>query len=344
MKTVRVALIGFGNVGQGFAEILRDRGESYADIFGLDIRIVAVSDLHFGAVYHSDGLDPASLLSMVQENDSFANFAPADETGWDASTTIAKSNADVIAEISFTDLETGEPATTHLRQALENGKHVITTNKGPLALHFEELNRIAQENDVQIGYEGTVMSGTPALHLGMDVLRSAGVRKIEGILNGTTNYILTEMANGLSYEAALKEAQRLGYAEADPRGDVEGHDAAAKVAILCTVLMGKTMKPDQVECTGITGLDQKQIQEARQNGQCWKLIGSIEKINGEVKATVKPICLPMTHPFSAVNGATNAIHYTTDLLGEVTLIGPGAGRAETGLALVNDLISIYRST
>jgi homoserine dehydrogenase len=344
MKTVRAALIGFGNVGQGFAEILHDRGKQYADIFGLDIRIVAVSDLHFGSVYHPDGLDPATLLSVVQENGSLADITPAVETGWDALTTIAKSNADVIAEISFTDLKTGEPATSHLRQALANGKHVITTNKGPIALHFEELNKLAQENDVQIGYEGTVMSGTPALHLGMDVLRSAGVQKIEGILNGTTNYILTEMAKGLSYDAVLEEAQRLGYAEADPRGDVEGHDAAAKVAILSTILMGKTMKPDQVECTGITGLDQEQIREAQQNGQCWKLIGSVEKINGEVKASVKPNCLPMTHPFSAVNGATNAIHYTTDLLGEVTLIGPGAGRVQTGLALINDLISIYRST
>jgi homoserine dehydrogenase len=344
MKTVRVALIGFGNVGQGFAEILRDRGKQYAEIFCLDIRIVAVSDLRFGAMYHPDGLDPATLLSLVQDNDSLAGFAPVEETGWDASTTISESNADVIAEISFTDLATGEPATSHIRQAIENGKHVITTNKGPIALHFEELNQLAQDNGVQIGYEGTVMSGTPALHLGLDVLRSAGVQKIEGILNGTTNYILTEMAKGLSYEAALKEAQRLGYAEADPRGDVEGHDAAAKVAILCTVLMGKAMIPDQVECTGISGLDQEQIQEARQNRQTWKLIGSVEKINDEVKASVKPICLPMIHPFAAVNGATNAIHYTTDLLGEVTLIGPGAGRVETGLALINDLISIFRST
>jgi len=340
MKTVRVALIGFGNVGQGFAEILRDRGERYAEIFGLDIRIVAITDLQYGAVYHPEGLDPAELLSAIQNNNSLDSLDNSEETGWDAHTTIKKSNADIIAEVSFTDLDSGEPATSHVRLALKNGMHVITTNKGPIALHFAELNKMAQENGVKIGFEGTVMSGTPALHLGVDVLRSAGVYKIEGILNGTTNYILSEMAKGLSYEAALKEAQRLGYAEADPRGDVEGHDAAAKVAILCTVLMGKTMKPDQVECNGITGLDQEQIREAQQNGKCWKLIGSVEKTNGEVKASVKPICMPMTHPFAAVNGATNAIHYTTELLGEVTLIGPGAGRVETGLALINDLISV----
>jgi homoserine dehydrogenase len=340
MRTIRVALIGFGNVGQGFTEIIRDRGEWYADIFSLDIRIVAVTDLQFGAVYDPDGLDPDALLSAIRNNRSFAGL-DAEKPGWDAQTTIEKSNADVIAEISFTDLTTGEPATSHIRQALENGKHVITTNKGPIALHFEELIQLAQQNGVQIGYEGTVMSGTPALHLGMDVLRSAGVQQIEGILNGTTNYILTEMAKGLAYNAALKQAQELGYAEADPRGDVEGHDAAAKVAILCTVLMGKAIKPDQVECTGIAGLDQEQIQEARQNEQCWKLIGSVEKTDEEVKASVKLKCLPLTHPFAAVNGATNAIHYTTDLLGEVTLIGPGAGRVETGMALINDLILIF---
>jgi homoserine dehydrogenase len=343
MKTVRVALIGFGNVGQGFAEILRDRKGMYAQIFNLDIRIVAVSDLQFGAVYHPEGLDPAALLASIQKNNSFDGFEGAKETGWDAPTTIAKSNADVVAEVSFTDLDTGEPATSHVRQALENGKHVITTNKGPIALHFDELNKLGQEKNVQIGFEGTVMSGTPALHLGMDVLRSAGVRKIEGILNGTTNYILTKMARGLSYDSALEEAQRLGYAEADPRGDVEGHDAAAKVAILSSVLMGAPLKPVQVDCTGITGLGQKQMEEARESNQCWKLIGSVEEMNGEVKASVQPLRLPMTHPFAAVNGAANAIHFTTDLLGEVTLIGPGAGRVETGLALIVDLISIFNN-
>jgi homoserine dehydrogenase len=342
MKIVRVALIGFGNVGQGFAEILRDRAKEYQEIFGLDIRIVAVSDLQFGSVYDPDGLDPAALLSAIQNSGSFTGL-DAEESEWDTQTTIVKCNADVIAEISFTDLDSGEPATSYVRQALKNGKHVITTNKGPIALHFSELDELAQENGVRIGFEGTVMSGTPALRLGMQMLRSAGVRKIEGILNGTTNYILSEMTKGLSYQSALKDAQRLGYAEADPRGDVEGHDAAAKVAILSTVLMGSAIRPDQVERTGITGLTQEKIGEAQENGQCWKLIGSVEKKNGEVVACVKPMCLPRSHPFAAVNGATNAIHYTTDLLGEVTLIGPGAGRVETGLALINDLISIYSS-
>ncbi len=340
MKIVRVALIGFGNVGQGFTEILRDRADEYAKIYGLDIHIVAATDLQFGTVYEPGGLDPAALLSAIQDNNSFAGLAD-EKPDWDTQTTIVKSNSDVVAEISFTDLDSGEPATSHVRQALENGKHVITTNKGPIALHFSELDKLAQDNGVRIGFEGTVMSGTPALRLGMQTLRSAGVRKIEGILNGTTNYILTEMSKGLAYETALKEAQRLGYAEADPRGDVEGHDAAAKVAILSTVLMGSAIKPDQVDRTGITGLTQEQIREARESGKCWKLIGSVEKMNGEIAASVKPMCLPLIHPFAAVNGPTNAIHYITDLLGEVTLIGPGAGRVETGLALINDLISIF---
>lgn len=343
MKTVRVTLIGFGNVGQGFAEILRDRAQQHADNFGLDIRIVAITDLQFGAVYDPDGLEPSEVLSAIRNHNSFAKLN-TEKPDWDAQTTIDKSNAEVVAEVSFTDLKSGEPATSHVRQALQAGKHVVTTNKGPIALHFEELNQLAQENGVQIGFEGTVMSGTPALHLGMDVLRSAGVHKIEGILNGTTNYILTEMTKGLSYEAALKEAQRLGYAEADPRGDVEGHDAAAKVAILSSVLMGEPLKPDQVDCMGITDLDQNQIKEARAANHCWKLIGRVEKVGEKVIASVQPLRLPMTHPFAAVNGATNAIHYTTDLLGEVTLIGPGAGRVETGLALINDLISIFQNT
>jgi homoserine dehydrogenase len=263
---------------------------------------------------------------------------------WDALATITRSNADAIVEVSYTNLETGQPAISHVLAALQSGKHVVTSNKGPVALQYRELSALARQRNLQIGVEGTVMSGTPALHLGMDLLAGAGIRRIQGILNGTTNYILTQMESGASYPQALAEAQARGYAEADPTGDVEGFDAAGKVAILSALLMDTPLSLKQVERTGITGIRSQDIAEAQAAGERWKLIGSLEKGPEGVIASVKPVRLPLSHPLAGVSGATNAITYTTDLLGEVTLIGPGAGRLETGYALLCDLLGIYRST
>lgn len=341
MRTYRLALIGFGNVGQGFAQILRDQGDWLAEHFGLQLSIVAISDLQRGSLYEPNGLDPHSLLSAI-ESKGHLNDIPAASHGWDARTTIADSQADVVVELTYTNLRTGEPATSHLRLALENGKHVVTTNKGPIALHFPELDRLARSKHLEIGVEGTVMSGTPVLHLGRELLAAAGIRRIQGILNGTTNYILTQMEAGASYPSALAEAQAKGYAEADPSGDVEGHDAAGKVVILANLLMDAPLTMSDVDRTGITALDSKDTERAKAEGLCWKLIGTVERVDGQVKASVRPVRLPLYHPLAAVKGATNAIIYSTNLLGDVMVSGPGAGRRETGFALICDLLSIHR--
>ncbi|HSM58390.1 MAG TPA: homoserine dehydrogenase [Candidatus Sulfomarinibacteraceae bacterium] len=341
MNTYRLAMIGFGNVGQGLAQILRDRGDDIAQRHGARFQIVAVSDLLKGSVYDPDGLAAEQLLQAVGNDGDLSNV-PAPHRGWDALRTIEESNADVILEMSYTDLETGEPALTHVRRALRQGRHVVTTNKGPTALHFPELKQLAHENNVEIGVEGTVMSGTPALRLGMELLSAAGVQRVQGILNGTTNYILTQMEAGATYEEALAEAQEKGYAEADPTGDVEGHDAAGKVVILANLLMDLPLTMSAVAAEGITGLTPQAIAEAAQAGERWKLIGLVEKQGDDFTASVRPTRLPLAHPLASVGGATNAITYTTDLLGEVTLVGPGAGRVETGYALLGDMLAIHR--
>ncbi|MFW6098281.1 MAG: homoserine dehydrogenase, partial [Chloroflexota bacterium] len=333
MTLYRLALIGFGNVGQGLAQILEERGEALARRHGARFQIVAVSDLLKGSAYNPDGLAPEQLLSAVQAGEKLDSL-DAPHVGWDAMRTITESNADIVLEMSYTDLETGEPALTHVRHALQNGKHVVTTNKGPTALYFPELKRLARENNVQLGVEGTVMSGTPALQLGMELLAGAGIRRVQGILNGTTNYILTQMEAGADYEEALAEAQEKGYAEADPSGDVEGHDAAGKVVILANLLLDLPLTMADVACEGITGLTPDDIRAAREADQRWKLIGLVERNEEGYTARVRPTRLPLSHPLASVSGATNAITYTTDLLGDVTLVGPGAGRVETGYALV----------
>jgi homoserine dehydrogenase len=341
MKTYRLAMIGFGNVGQGFAQILAERGGEIEQEQGVRFVIVAVSDLLKGSVYDPAGLDPEALLTAVRSTGKVDGVS-APHQGWDALRTATETNADAVVELSYTDLKTGEPAITHLRAAIEAGKHVVTTNKGPIALRYAELKALADQHGVQIGVEGTVMSGTPTLRLGRELLAAAGITRIQGILNGTTNYILTQMENGATYASALAEAQAKGYAEADPTGDVEGFDAAGKVVILANLMLNAGISLADVDRTGITRLTPADIAEAQAAGERWKLIGKVERDGESVRASVRPTRLPVAHPLASVGGATNAATFTTDLLGDVTLIGPGAGRLETGYAVLEDLMGMVR--
>ena len=341
MQTYRLALIGFGNVGQGLAQILRDRQEILADQFGIKVLITAVCDSNKGTAAHSEGIPPHELLTSMHTCGSLDEVA-ADHPGWDALQMIENSQADVVVEMSYTDLQSGEPAASHIQKALELGKHVLTTNKGPVALHYNRLAQIAAEHGVALGVEGTVMSGTPALHMGSEYLQAAGIQVIEGIFNGTTNYILSEMSLGGSYAEALARAQEMGFAEADPSGDVEGYDAAGKVVILANLLMKASLQMEDVKRQGITRLTVRDIEDAHNRAETWKLVGSVRRTGQGITASVSPVSLPNHHPLARVNGATNAILYTTELLGEVILIGPGAGRLETGYALLTDLLEIHR--
>lgn len=340
-RQVRLGLVGFGNVGQGLAQILKESAEEIQTRYGLDFKITAIADILKGNLYDPDGLDPAVLLEKMSKDGTLKGL-PAERPDWDSLAMIRECNADVIVELSYTILKSGQPATDYLREALSHRKHAVTTNKGPVAMFYDELLKLAEDNHVQLGVEGTVMSGTPTLRLGMEILSASHIRKVMGIFNGTTNYILTQMEGGLSYAEALADAQKLGYAEMDPSGDVEGFDAAGKVVILARLLMGERIAMEDVDRTGITGISVADINAAKAAGERWKLIGSLEHVNGKLKASVKPQRLPLGHPLASVSGATNAAHFVTDYAGEITLIGPGAGRLATGYAILEDILAIYR--
>lgn len=342
MKTYKLAIIGFGNVGQGLAKIMSDKKAILNEKFDIDLSIVAVCDLYKGSIYNPDGFEPEVLLSDLKEHGDLKSTT-ASITGWDAIETIDNSGADILVELAFTDLKTGEPALSHVKKALNNGMHVSMTNKGPVALHFPELRKLAISKNVQIGIEGTVMSGTPSICLGNDMLLAAGITKIQGILNGTTNYILGEMSSGAKYKDALKQAQALGYAEADPTGDVEGYDAAAKVVILGNLFMGLSVTLDDIDRKGISHITNTDISNAKNNNKQWKLIGMVENTDDGFFASVKPEMVSNEHPLASIKGATNAITYSTELLGDITLIGPGAGRIETGYAVIEDILSIHKN-
>lgn len=342
--THKLALIGFGTVGQGLAEILRDKAAMLRDSLGFEGQIVAVSDVLKGSLYHPEGLDTATLLEVVQRTGQLADYpdTPGLIRGWDSLTTIRQSNADTVVEVAYTDITTGQPAIDHCRAAFASGKNVVMSNKGPVALAFTGLSTLAKAHGVRWGFEGTVMSGTPALRMPLVALAGNDIREVRGIFNGTTNFILTKMEEGMSYETALQQAQQLGYAEADPTADVEGFDAQGKVVILANVVMNAPLTKAEVACRGISQLTQADIAQAKAAGKRWKLIARCRKEGDKVVGSVAPEMVPLTDPLANIMGATNAITYDCDLLGPITLVGAGAGRTETGYAILIDLINIER--
>ncbi|WP_040209043.1 homoserine dehydrogenase [Neobacillus jeddahensis] len=341
----KLAFIGFGVVGQGLAEILLEKNEELKQNEGFTASVVAISDFIKGSIYNPNGLDIDVVLSTLRETGNLENYPPTSGLikGWDSFKTITETNADTIIEVSYTDVKTGQPAIDHCKAAFESGKNVVMTNKGPVALAYKELSEMAEKESVSWGFEGTVMSGTPSLRMPITTLAGNSIKEIRGILNGTTNFILTKMEQeGVSYEAALKEAQELGYAEADPTSDVEGYDARYKIVILANYIMGIPLKVEDVSCKGISHLTLKDIEEASAEGKRWKLLAKVQKENGKVTAQVAPEKVDITDSLASIGGAVNAITYECDLLGPVTLSGAGAGKTETGFSLLIDLIHINR--
>jgi homoserine dehydrogenase len=338
---MRLLFVGFGTVGQGLAELLLAKGDELAARYGFEAKAVGIVDLLKGSAYDPDGLDLAEALARAGRGDSLSDW-PEVGRSWDAPTMIAEADADAMLEATYTDIETAQPATDHIRAALEQGMHVATTNKGPLALHARELIATARSRGVQLAYEGTVMAGTPLLGLIRENLAGCEIREMRGILNGTTNYILTQMEGGMDYQAALAQAQQLGYAEAVPDADVLGWDALAKVTILANVVFGAGLAPADSPCQGITEISPEDIARAREGGQRYKLIGRVWRDGDGVHASVAPQLVPLDHPLAGVGGATNAMTISTDALGDVTIVGAGAGRRETGYALLADLLTFWR--
>lgn len=330
-------------VGQGLCEILAEKEHMLRERYGLDWVVVAISDFRLGSVADPDGLDVGNVLEILARGGTLHDLE-APEKGWDVHTMIERSGADVLVEVTYTDVKTGEPATGHVKAALGKGMHVVSTNKGPVVNAFRELREIAASRGLRYGVEGVVMSGTPVLNLAELTLAGNRITGVRGIVNGTTNYILTMMEQGMGYAKALDRARELGYAEADPTGDVEGWDALGKIIILAISLFGVSLRQDEVERMGITGITPGDMDEARSRDMVWKLIGSARLLpDGSVQASVKPECLPRSDPLAGISGATNALTFITDELGPVTIIGPGAGKRETGFALLIDLIAIARS-
>jgi homoserine dehydrogenase len=341
---VKIALIGCGTVGRGLLEILEKKRNQLKSAFGFEPKVVAIADMLKGSILVPDGIAIDRLLALLDDGGRIDQYYGEGNTAelLNPLDLIEQCDAQIIAELTYTDIKTGEPATGYIKKALRSGKNIVTSNKGPAALHYKELSGLAKKNGLVFGIEGTVMSGTPVFSLAKNGLAGNEIREVKGILNGTTNFILTKMEqDNMAYADALKLAQQLGYAEADPTADVEGFDALAKIVILSNVLLGGEVAPADVKRQGITALTGEQIQAAKDQGFRYKLIAQARRKEGKVDASVAPQKLPLSDPLAGVMGAQNALTFDTDLLGKVTIQGPGAGRLETGCAILGDILAIH---
>lgn len=338
----KLALLGFGNVGQGVAKILVEQRELFRAKYGFEYKVTGIYDKLKGGVLLPDGeVDLSKLLSLVEGGSKISDY-PGGSDDLSSEQIIDESGADVLLEMTYTDLNTGQPAIDFVRRALSKGMNVTTSNKGPAVLALDELNKVAKENNARFLIEGSVMSGTPVINLATKNLAGATITAFKGILNGTTNFILTRMEEGLDYDAALKEAQELGYAEADPTNDVEGFDAGAKGVILANLLMNAGIKLSEIPKQGISHLNPEEIKKAAAEGYRYKVLVECTTDKGKPEVKVGPVKLPLSDPLSAIGGATNAITFENNMLGPVTIIGAGAGRVETGFALIADILELHR--
>lgn len=334
---MRLLLLGFGTVGQGLAELILQKREALKEQYGLKLKVVGIADMLKGSIVKKGGIDLRAALDLAKKGQPLTELGGAFKG--DALDMVKSVEADMLVEMTYTDIKTGEPATSHIRAALKRGMDVTTTNKGPIALFYHDLAKVAKKNKATLYYEGTVMSGTPVLNLVRETLAGCDVSEIKGILNGTTNYILTCMEEGMDYEVALKQAQEKGYAEAVPDADVLGWDALAKVTILANTVFGADNKPDDFACKGITEITSDMIKDAKARGKRFKLIGKVWRKGDKVRGSVGPEEVDLSHPLAGVMGATNALTITNDALGDVTIVGPGAGRKETGYSTLVDIIA-----
>ena len=337
-----LALIGFGNVGQALATILGDHGERLEQEYGVRFEITAVADIS-GAVVSPDPLPPARLLEVMQATGAVSSYPRYGVPGMTGLEVVRQARADVLVEASPTNIEHGEPALTHIRTALERGMHVVTANKGPLVVALPELRELARRCGRKLMYGPATAAALPTVSVGTYELAGSRVTGIEGILNGTTNYILTQMRDrGIGYQDALKEAQSLGIAETDPTLDVEGFDTTNKLLILANSLMGGSLRLSDIEREGITRVTVEQVRDARETGKALKLVGRAYWENGDLRASVGPSLLEGSHPLAGVDGSEKGITFHSDLLGAITVTGGASGRIPAAASILRDLINLAR--
>ena len=332
-------------VGRWLAGVLDAQAGQLVSRYGRAVRVVGIANARDGFVYHADGLDLASVLAAASSGRPITGQRGA--RAWPVAIEgLRATEADLLVEVTASPPPDGEPGLTHLREALRRAIPVVTSNKWPVALHGVELAALARSQGVAFRAESTVMSGTPVLGALTEGLAGAVPVALRGVLNATVNVILSQMAGGMSYQDALAQAQRAGLAEPDPAADVEGYDATAKVMILSALVFGRQLSRDQVACRGITGITSGEAARAASAGGRLRHVATLAFSGpggtGTVTARVQPEVVPADDPLASVDGVANAVVCRASPVGEVTIIGPGAGPQLAGQGVLSDLIAVAR--
>lgn len=341
MPHYKLAFLGFGNVGRALAELLIRKENELKERYDITFSVTGIATGRHGSLVNPNGVDLSKALEIISSERPLTWLTS--EAVDDSFDFIKKSKADVLFENTSVDHETGQPAIDHVKTALELGMHVCTANKGPVVHAYKELQDLAAENGVKFLHESTVMDGAPIFSLFREAIPAAQLRAFKGILNSTTNLMLTRMEKGDSFDEAVRHCQDVGIAETDPSGDVDGWDASIKIAALVTVLMGIPFKPQDVDRTGIRDITPQMIADALKDGQRYKLVCSAKREQDKVTARVAPELVPMSSPLFSVEGTSSIVEFTTDVLGELSIVEQNPGPHTTAYGLLADFINAVKN-
>lgn len=341
MRNMSLVLVGFGNVGQALVELLMRKEERLLEEFGLKIKVTGIATGRHGMAINEDGLDPKAALQLARSGQSLDSLSknppPASVVDF-----IKQCPGDVMFENSPVNHHTGQPAIDHCKAAFMQGMHVVTANKGTVVHGFRELLHLASVKGKRFMFESTVMDGAPIFSLFRSPLPLIELKGFKGILNSCTNLLLEMMEQGKTFDEAVEYGKSIGITETDPSADIDGWDAAIKVAALSTVLMGVPLTPGEVDRTGIRGISPEQIAEAKKNGQRWKLVCTAEREGDAVRAKVAPEMVSPLSPFYGINGTSSYCQFETDVLPGLGIVESNPGPDTTAYGLLADFVNILR--
>ncbi len=334
IHTYNLCFLGFGNVNRTLLQLLLDQEQELRDRHGISFRITGIASRRQGWIANPEGLD---IPDCVERAPSRAKHPGPGAELTNVRTWLSAARADVLFEATSLNVENGQPAIDHIRAALTHGAHAVTANKGPIVHAYRELRDLAASQNKRFLFESTVMDGVPIFSF-FDQLPAIQLRGFHGILNSTTNVILTEMESGLTFDEALKKAQALGIAETDATHDIDGWDAAVKTAALITVLMDVPIKLEEIKREGIRGLSAEAVRAARKEGKPYKLICRAKKTEQGIEASVRPEQIPPTDPMSQITGTSSYIYFATDIFPGLALTEENPGLYATAYGMLADFV------
>jgi homoserine dehydrogenase len=335
MRNFNVCFLGFGNVNRTLVKLLELKNAELSDRHAISWRITGIASRSLGWLAYPEGFDPAALGSA--DTSASAKLAPARKLA-DLDNWLQAAQPDVVFEATSLNVESGRPAIDHIRAALNFGAHAVTANKGPIVHAYRELRDLAARRGKSFLFESTVMDGVPIFSLFRNTLPAVEVKSFKGVLNSTSNVILTGMEQGLTIDEALRQAQSLGIAETDAAYDIDGWDAAVKVAALVNVIMDVPLRPQEVEREGIRALTGEQVRSARNSGAPYKLLCRAARAGARVRASVRPEQIPLADPFALVSGSSSIIQFETDIFPALTITETDPGLYATAYGMLADFI------